>query len=560
MLALQVTPTHAGTASASKVGSASVPTDVSGTTDESISAVIAPRVLTGSTDLERVEVPLPVEVSGIIRANDTPVPSRIKFIPKNNNFGLQGSEVSTTTTGEPVNSSLGVPYDFITQVLQNIAYTVMVEPLEKSDTSLVSSSRLPPFYGEFTATKIESNRYELIYDGFYTTMERKEFVLRGAPTGLRLKAKAVSDANNDTAVSTVFSFTVVEPETRFWLVFSTPPGAYRLVIEPDTPGISTSNAYNNSEIAPYPSFRITQSELKDPNSENVIEVTLPSDPPKVLFSGTVSLCGGSTGSGKESLPMSLYSSELPDLDRQSGATGYYNITSAKAEYNASDKQFEFAIEVFPGKYQVVVSPPDFKCGRFARTLQIPAQTSAEAAAPVVIALPSPAYIEGKLQTADGEPVIGGTVYAEALGREGIDLADLTSLTAYNRSNHATTDEKEKGTFRIPVDLGSYDLIAKPPAGSGFAWQVFHDVNIGNRITFYRDIEIGRPISISGQLVYATSGSAKSALKGATIRAFGIIVDDNDKIPTRAIEVATTTADEKNAFQLLVSSAMNEGLY
>jgi hypothetical protein len=194
------------------------------------------------------------------------------------------------------------------------------------------------------------------------------------------------------------------------------------------------------------------------------------------------------------------------------------------------------------------------CAVFAEHRLISAPQGENASGPL-LELPSAAYLKGKVQTMDLSPLSHAAVDAVALGRSGGILLQESdrSVTRYNRSSQSTT--ASDGEFSLPVDLGTYDVVIKPPSGTGFSWQVRHDVSIGRRDTeFLTVIDMLSPVTLSGTLVY---DAPNTSLEGAEIAAFAIIddeIDDNE----RAIPIGRATAGRGGEFMLLLPPSIHEG--
>jgi hypothetical protein len=578
-IALQVSPASVKTVSAGgKSGNGSSPENTASSADQSVTTVLPPSRVFGSTDLGIISVPTLVEVSGDIRdlAGER-VTARIDFTPVTSYPGMQVQTLTVNTAAqatEAKSDSSKTPADFVTQILQSVSYYFAIRPQEKLGS--VASSDLPPFYGEFKAEKSQSNRLDISYGGdIYKSIVETTFLLRGLPTNQNFKVYAVSTSNTDRRVSTEKRISPGAGENPFVLRFLTQPGTYQLVIEPD---IAASGAELDADLI-YPTFRINESDLSHLRGSPVstsdggvqenapIEIRVPNPGSVESYLGYIEPCKplsqpSQTGGdkpiqkGQQTLQVTLSSKELAKIAAPNGLTGYYSAT-AVAAYSSKTKRFEFSVLAIPGKYQVVVSPPDdSECAVFAKTLQVQAPSEGNSAETIAIQLPLMASITGSFQTPEGKPIIGAEILAQSLRREGIDVSDQPSLTAYNRTKHTTTDEK--GAFRISVDLGSYDLIAKPPAESGFGWQIFHDVNIGRPTEFPLTIAMTNPISIAGKVAYLSFPQKADALQGTVIRAYAVVADKD--LGTRTVEVASATVDEKGRFQLLLSSVLNQGLY
>ncbi|MBN1655620.1 MAG: hypothetical protein JXA30_17770 [Deltaproteobacteria bacterium] len=557
---------------------------------EPVVAVVPPFIVKGLAEPRRFEVPLLVEVSGTIRFEGRRVPATITFIP--HFIDVQANTIRTitaTTTDEPRENSEGMESDFVTHVLQNISYYVVVKP--NADTDFVSE--LPPFIKrDFRAVKSSFTQFDVEYTEIAIQPRFFTLNLPDLPTGLPLDVFAVS--SNDPSIMVSSWRTIGDGILNFsgiWdfrLEFAPPIDFYDLIIAPvkkliDRAGKANEAVFGESQMPIWPVFTIHGAYLetgsqfvtepaadRDEASASPIEIKLPSVQQPINFSGYIDRCevqseGDSatgpsdlaTAESNTNLPVAFYSTELFLNSQQSAIKSSYS-TRTNAEYDADSGGLRFSVDLIPGRYEVVISPPsESPCEIFAKEITINSRNQAEnrfALAPIT-------YLEGTLKTANGEPVFGATIQAQALGRDGIDRSDNPTITRFNRSSHTTTDEY--GGFRLPVDLGSYDIIAKPPETSRFGWKVIADVEIERRGEAYRcDIVLEAPVPIEGVLSYAETRNATKAseLEGAEVRVFALIKEigagDYGK---RNIAIGKATANEQGAFTALISPIIQHGL-
>jgi hypothetical protein len=224
------------------------------------------------------------------------------------------------------------------------------------------------------------------------------------------------------------------------------------------------------------------------------------------------------------------------------------------------------VQVMPGEYDVLVTPPPStlpapqQCALFAERRLIQAPPDGVAASGALLALPSATFLSGTLQTTELAPVKGAAVEAIALGRsDSIELPpDDPSVTLYNRSAQTTTSDV--GAFQLPVDVGSYDVVIRPPAESGFPWQVRHDVDIGalHGAEFATIIDMLSPIALNGTLVYARGANTatQASLDAASVEAYAVITDSANT--ERAILIGKATADKSGRFMLLFPPSTHMG--
>ena len=199
-----------------------------------------------------------------------------------------------------------------------------------------------------------------------------------------------------------------------------------------------------------------------------------------------------------------------------------------------------------------------RCALFAEreTIKAP-DDQTDIAGGAALTLPNAAYLSGTLQTMGSAPLSGASVEAVALGRsDAVTLPpDDPSVTRYNRTSQTTTGDD--GMFKLPVDLGSYDILIKPPVDSGFPWQVSNDVNVGlgarKAPLSSGPINMPSPIVVTGSLRYpGGSDDAQATLGGAEIDAYAIIDYKHDNVvDKRAVAIGKATADDEGKFMLLL---------
>jgi hypothetical protein len=474
------------------------------------------------------ELPEVVEVSGTLRSAEGPIDGEVRFVRAGVPSGVPLAAVSASTVGA------AAPGHYAVRLAVDVAYRMEVTP---------ASAALPPLRREVTVT--EATRLDVEYPA---NLETRTFEVRGAPEGETLHVRAF---DRDTG-ALASSIAVVE-SGRATLVLSPEASALRLEVSVEE---SYQELATRAEPAScdrggssYPTVSIDEGDLaKD-------TIDLPGIPPRIRYEGSVDPCPEVDASAEEvgSLPITLRSTDLQFDDAETSFTSSFAATTTAEE---SAGQLLFCVELLPGTYEVVVTPPaSMTCAIFAET-RLVAAPDGETATGVLLSLPPPAYLTGTLRTTDRAPLGGATVEAQALGRsEGVQLAeDDPSVTQYNRSKQTTSDGG--GDFELPVDLGGYDVVVKPPAESGYPWRVLHDVNVGARgVPFGNEIEIASPVRVDG--VVRRSGSASNgALEGTEVRAYAIVEDEFDT--ERAVPVGKATTDADGAFVLLLSPSTRKG--
>ena len=509
--------------------------------------LLRPLQITAPTD-EPIEVPQPVELVGVVRSSEGMLDAELRFTPLGTLPGLLDPSV-TLTTG-PVQGRNDV--NFAVDLSRGVDYRVTVRPTD---------AKYPPFRTELRAgeqTSVES--LEVDYEAL---PQRTQLVrISGGPSDRPLIARAF-DAETGEQVSS--SGMVVDDEVTLTFLVDAP--AWRLEIRAEQSYEPTDNVTDplgcDEDTPVYPVYSALQESLVV-EQDGAIELKLPEPPPRIRYEGTVALCmqpgdklpDGSTQVLPTELSMTLRSDALL-LEKPKGLTASFDATTT-VRYDEASESLRFCVQLMEGEYDVVVTPPsDTGCGLFAERRLIKAP-DAVAATGSLLELERSAWLQGKLKTRELEALSGANVDAVALARDGeVMLAeDDPSVTRYNRSQQTTSDEQ--GTFRLAVDLGSYDVIVKAPSGSGYPWLVRHDVGIGARgVEFPTVIDMLAPITLQGTLGYqGDEGDLADAFADAEVSAFAIL--DEGKATARAVPIGKTTADSQGRFMLLLPPSLQRG--
>jgi hypothetical protein len=480
------------------------------------------------------ELHLPIPVPVRIHNDDRQVDAQVTFRPDmDSNLTAKSTQITTGSSGPTA-----APSDVSALLLSGVTYNVFVQPIDP---------RQPPYT---TKLDVPGDAQGLDVDYAKITWVQRKFVVRNAPPGqLTLRARALVGGQLVSNSAPVGS----NPVT---LSFDPNGLPYQVEINTSEPARTTAdNAQCAQSAALIPTFSVAASDLTaDSSDKNVLAIQLPTLPEALAYSGTVSLCANQTmsaNSGATTLPMAFKTTALYLGSTTSKVSASFQ-SATQATWSDDDKTFTFCTRVLPGDYVVIVTPPaNVTCEIFAERRTLAAQSGVNEYSGVTLTMRTPATLSGKVVTPDGMPMANASVDLIALGISDVTLAvDDPTVPLFNRSRQGTS--AADGTFKIQPDVGSYDVVVKPPAQSNFAWRILYDVDVASRTAaFATVVELSAPVSVSGALHY-TGGMAsdQSTLASADVHAYTIV---NEGEPSaRSVEIARTQADDNGKITLLMS--------
>src|SRR5690606_38803068 len=198
-----------------------------------------------------------------------------------------------------------------------------------------------------------------------------------------------------------------------------------------------------------------------PDDSGLLRILVPKVS-SVRYIGFVEGCMDAAGCEAESAPTervadALLSFRTEDFfDDLTGVRGFFQ-TSVR-----SDETGKFEVEVLPGTYEVVVTASGGQHGVLAETVRFEPRGLEEVRGQVFV-LPPRTPAAGMVVAPDQRAVADAVVQATALG-----LA-VGAVPAARYSRSADTVSAAEGTFRLGLDVGTYDFVVKPPPESGFPW-------------------------------------------------------------------------------------------
>lgn len=502
------------------------------------SAIVLPPFVFDGVDAPVMTVPDALRVFGNVRVDGRPSAAVLRFVPMASSNVVATRPVTATTMESPASITPDETADYAVTLLRDTAYQITVT----SSDEVV----LPPLHLTLEGTGGAMKRLDVVYDP--AVFHELQVQVSGLPTG-EWSVAAVQPGTTDE-----LSTRVVVPSDGARVVLHSVEALneFDLLV---TPGAVESNT-----LLALPAFRVPRAALTELQPD-VSVVQLVPLARSVPFAGTIEHCRDLLQEpeveSRPAMAVALRSRALLGDNGEALASASFS-TTATATYDPGLREWRFNAEVPAGQYEVVVTPAiDSGCGVFAETREIQAPEAGVTAA-ALLQLPLRSFLSGRVLGGYGmAPVVGATLVANALGlRDAIALEpNDDAVTRYNRTQQTATGMF--GEFMLPIDLGAYDVLIKPPPESGFAWHVLRDVNVGARTEtpFDREVVLAAPVVLRGTL---RTPSGETAMASATVRAYTTTADAERG--ERAIPIGTATADARGEFELLLPASIDRGWY
>lgn len=486
-------------------------------------------------------VPDPVVVFGDVRANDQAVAAELRFTAVTGTHALTSRPILATTSPGAVTVANGEIADYSASLLSDTDYRVTVIPGDRTE--------LPPMTVALGAAPDSLRRLDAIYDSARFFVQSIQVV--DLPEGM-WSIVAIDSATSE-ELSTQAMVTTSSPLVTLTSVV--PFEVFDLLIAPVAePGVAPM----------LPTFRVPHAMLE--LVDGVTTLRIPKLSGVVSFTGNVEHCRDLTlepdVSTRPAMAAALRSRALLAFDGSTTTAATFT-TTATAVFDASLREWKFSVQVPPGQYEVVVTPTAAdECGVFAESREIQAPSQANAATAALLRLPVLSFLSGRVRAGATmtSPVMGATIVANGLGlRDTIAFEpNDEAVTRYNRSQQSTTNEF--GEFTLPIDVGAYDVLVKPPPDSRYAWSVLRDVNVGARTDtpFDREINLSAPALLRVALQTLQTLPATESMSGASVRAYTTTTDVERG--ERALPLGAAVADEDGHFMMLLPTAINQGWY
>jgi len=500
--------------------------------------IVLPAFVVGDVDERTISVPDPALVFGDVRADTKAIAVEIRFTPMTGTQTLTPRPIIATAPDGSATDSVGQPADYSVSLLRDTEYRVTVVPAD--------SATYPPLHLALAADSTADRRFDVVFDSstFFTQAIEVLDLPDGSWSIVAVDPATGADVSTRATLSIDNTFVVLKSAAPFL--------AFDVVVAPLAgPDVTESR----------PTFQIPHTMLTAAN--NVSKLQLPKLASVVSFTGIVEHCRDLTlepdVQSRPAMAAALRSRSLFTLEGLVADAGTFT-TTATALYDSALGEWNFSAQVPPGRYDVVVTPTaEADCGVFAESREIQAPSQANAGTAALLQLPSLSFLGGRVRVGGSMsiPVMGATVVANGLGlRDTIAFEPNDStVTRYNRSQQTSTDDL--GEFTLPIDVGAYDVIVKPPPDSGFAWHVLRDVNVGARTDtpFDREINLAAPVQL--RVMLQTLNGLQS-MSGATVRAYTTTTDAERG--ERALPIGAAVVGDQGEFMLLLPAAIGQGWY
>lgn len=485
-------------------------------TGTSASATLGPFETGADTSEVPLALPVPVRVEGAVVRGGEPVSAQLTFVPRDRALVTNPSRFRTSTL-DPMAAGWTPDAHFALEVDPETDYDVLVEPIGDA------RSALPPLRAMLSVADA-GQRISIVYDDAdLVTLVGDVHDPAGAPaTGLTVRAIDSATGARISSVATLAPDALRQGEFRITM-FGPPPAGWLLRIAPEADRL-------------YPTYLIDPAvltALEDPlTGEQRAQVLVPGAMAPVSYAGTVEY-PEALGDARPvpGAVLTLRSSTLVDED-----TGMVGSVETRL---VADDAGRFDGMILPGDYEVTVVPVDDA----ALGVLVEERMLAEGASPGILGhiyrVPVRTILGGVAQAPGGEPLAGARVGASALGvpLEGIPFPDVARR---NRSNESFVGSM--GEFRLPLDIGLYDVVVEPTARSGYPWWIEPGVGIGGAsATLSRVYEMRAPVVFMGTLTDA--GGA--GIEGAEVRAFGELSTG------RLLPIGRATTGEDGVLRLLL---------
>lgn len=226
---------------------------------------------------------------------------------------------------------------------------------------------------------------------------------------------------------------------------------------------------------------------------------------------------------------------------------------------ATDAEGSFAINVLPGKYDLVALPA--AGSPYALTNETWTFADNDLGKGRTLELAPVSLLGGRVTTPAGDVVSDLAVQATPTVSEDVSLLEAVfspgqSALLASLPRTASTQTDRDGVFDLPVDPGRLDLFLKPELASNLPWLVRR--NLAVSATTPQQLDLGAmALSHPAVLVGNVVNTDGSPIANVTIRAWlGLDATDEKSRPS-AVNIGESTSDEGGRYRLLLPPSVSQ---
>ncbi len=461
--------------------------------------------------------PVQVPVQGTIRNGDEAVAAQITFSRRSASErpDLSGALAAPVTVR--AQSFVTGPVDFVTQLPGGASYDVYVEPQSEF------RALLPPLSATLDVPEGSGVSFAIDYAA-HALSEVRGVVLDTASAPVPGLLIRMVDSSSGRTLS---SSTSTDAEGRFSLVALEGLSGFAFRVRGDP---SRADA-----TALFPRITIEASALV-PSSDGSFTLLVPSTERSIRLEGRVEL-PSTLGMNAPARGAQVHLDAPNVMDPSTGLVGGLDLDLT------TDAEGRFVGRVLPGDYRVEIVSSDAGVGVLVSSLEV-LPTPSGMLLGQLYTLPERSILGGTVELSDGEPFGSVPVRAEALGVELVD--GVAPEARLNRT--ATGLTGSRGEYRLPLDVGQYDLAVELPPSSGYAWHVERDFVVERASTPLRRSFVVRAPHRLGVVARFAEGTA---IAGGRARLFALHPETG-----RAIEIGEATTDADGRLEVLLPASLD----
>lgn len=458
----------------------------------------------------------PVRVEGTVRYGSLPIRAQVRFRPTDVPLPERAARIITQTF-DPALPDHPQTYDFEVELVPGRSYTVRIEP-EGADRALY-----PPLRG-MLELGADGQHIDIAYlaDDLVSVVGDVSS-LGGVPEdGLEVTAIDAATGEVLSSVGTTGS----DPES---------PGAFEIRMLRGAPAWLLRLAPARDRTGVFPTFVVDPSYLTTlvPPGTDIerAQVLVPTIASAVRFAGTVEYPASiAVAQPVEGAVVTMRAEIVDATTNMQGSIELTFVTDAMGRFDGS---------ILPGIYEIQASSvSNPRLGILLERRELRPAAGATELLGSVLSLPARSLLGGVAQAPGAEPLPDTTVRAIATGLPLDGLSD-PELARRARSTDGVTDAA--GEFRLDLDVGIFDLVVEPSAGSGYPWWIETGVGIGGSDRpINRVAELRAPVAVDGTL----EGYEGDRIAGAEIYAY-------TRHEGRLIAIGRVTTDAEGELHLLL---------